>query len=160
MKNEEKQGLRISQWTLGLGLVVLAGFLSLPSWTRQREEERVLNAKRHAEVLGYQVFEIYRDASRNSSIVVASDSRAPASVNAPIADISRLKEGGSIGNDPWGQPYHYKILSAAADQLKVQIWSAGPNKKFETADEPGVAADSYAGDDIGIILSMNHKPSE
>jgi hypothetical protein len=136
------------------------GFTAIPTWTRQREENRALNAKRHAEVLGYQVFEIYKEAARDAAPAVAPTGRSPASVKPLIAsDFSNLRESGSIGSDPWGQPYRYKILSAATEQLKVQIWSAGPNKRFETDDEPGVAAESYRGDDVGIVLSMSQKPA-
>lgn len=160
MKSLTKQELSLRHLALGLGTIALLGFISIPNFTRQREEDRLLNAKRHAEVLGYQVFEIYREAAHNSMTADLLHSRSPASVKAMGDEISTIRESGSIGNDPWGQPYRYKILSAAVEQLKVQIWSAGPNKRFETADQPGVAADIYTGDDVGIILSMKHKPSE
>ena len=141
-------------------LVGLLGLLVVPSWTRQREEDRVINAKRHAEVLGYQVFEIYREASHTVTATEIVNSRSPASVRTTGGETLNFRDAGSIGNDPWGQPYRYKILSALGDQLKVQIWSAGPNKAFETKDEPGSAADNYVGDDVGIILAMNRKPAE
>jgi hypothetical protein len=160
MKNKENQKLSYPYWILGLGFLAVLGFLSMPSWTRQSEEDRVLNAKRHAEVLGYQVFEIYREAAHNSIPAELIGSRSPASMRAIGGDVSGMRESGSIGADPWGQPYRYKILSSASEQLKVQIWSAGPNKKFETGDVPGVAADSYTGDDVGIILSMSSKAAE
>lgn len=160
MKMEEKQYLSYKKIIFMSGLAGLFGFMAIPNWTRQRDEDRLISAKRHAEVLGYQVFEIYREAGRSSASSEVINSRSPASMRTTGGDSLNFRDAGSIGIDPWGQPYRYKILSAAGDQLKVQIWSAGPNKAFETRDEPGVGADSYTGDDVGIILSLNRKPTE
>lgn len=163
MKTKENHKLSYKNLVFMSSLVGLMGFMAVPSWTRQRDEDRVVSAKRHAEVLGYQVFEIYREAARNTRQDITG-SRAPASVGSAEADAMNFREAGSIGNDPWGQPYRYKILSsvptASGEQMKVQIWSAGPNKIFETEDKPGVAAESYIGDDVGLVLSLNHRPVE
>lgn len=143
----------------------LLGFMAIPSWSRLRHEDRLTNAKRHAEVLGYQIFEIYREASAEQSPEVAAD-RGPASVDvgggAEELDVGlvHFRESGSIGNDPWGQPYRYKILDSIDSQIRIQIWSAGPNRHFETADEPGLAADRYQGDDVGVLLALNHSPKK
>lgn len=163
MKTKEKQKLSYKNAIFMFSLAGLLGFMAVPSWTRQRDEDRVVSAKRHAEVLGYQVFEIYREAARNTRPEV-TNSRAPASVSPVEADSMKFRDAGSIGNDPWGQPYRYKILSAnlqrADEPMKVQIWSAGPNKVFETDDKPGAAAESYIGDDVGLVLSMSSRPVE
>ncbi|WP_413289672.1 hypothetical protein [Bdellovibrio sp. HCB337] len=160
MKTQENQKLSYKNIIFMSSLAGLLGFLAIPSWTRQREEDRLINAKRHAEVLGYQVFEIYREASRSAVTAEMVSSRSPASMRTTGGDSLNFRDAGSIGNDPWGQPYRYKILSANADQLKVQIWSAGPNKAFETKDDPGTPADSYIGDDVGIILALSQRPVE
>lgn len=161
MKTKENQKLSYKNLVFMSSLAGLMGFMAIPSWTRQRDEDRVVNAKRHAEVLGYQVFEIYREAARNTHPATASSSsRAPASAAPVEGESLNFREAGSIGNDPWGQPYRYKILSAQGAQMKVQIWSAGPNKLFETDDKAGVAAESYTGDDVGVVLSMSHRPVE
>lgn len=155
MKTQSSQRLSYKNIIFMSSLAGLLGFMAIPSWTRQRDEDRVLNAKRHAEVLGYQVAEIYREAARNTHSEAGSG-RGPASVAPADGDALNFRDAGSIGNDPWGQPYRYKILSTVGDQMKVQIWSAGPNKIFETEDKPGVAAESYTGDDVGVVLSVNH----
>jgi hypothetical protein len=166
MKTQSKQRLSYKNIVFMSSLAGLLGFMAVPSWTKQREEDRVINAKRHAEVLGYQVFEIYREAARNTH-PENTNSRAPASATPSEGEVLNFHDAGSIGNDPWGQPYRYKILSAHttnSEPMRVQIWSAGPNKIFETDDKPGVAAESYIGDDVGVVLSMNHlavsKPAE
>jgi type II secretory pathway pseudopilin PulG len=159
MKNKENRGLSYKNILFVSSFAGLMGFMAVPSWTKHRDEDRVLNAKRQAEVLGYQVFEIYREAARNTR-QEALNLRAPASVEPVEAEALKFRDAGSIGADPWGQPYRYKILSSVGEQIKVQIWSAGPNKIFETDDKPGVAAESYTGDDVGVVLTVNHRPGE
>lgn len=158
MKNQSNHRLSYKNIVFMSSLAGLLGFMAVPSWTKQRDEDRVLSAKRHAEVLGYQVFEIYREAARNTH-PENTNSRAPASVGPSEGEDLNFRDAGSIGNDPWGQPYRYKILSSSTnggEPMRVQIWSAGPNKIFETDDKPGVAAESYKGDDVGVVLSMSH----
>lgn len=160
MKTKEYQKLSYGHLVFLFAIVGFCSFLVIPTLNRQRDEDKIVNAKRQAEILGYQVFEIYHEAARNQVPQDVNSSRGVASVKSLDEAGSGLLEGGSIGNDPWGQPYRYKILNADQSQLKVQIWSAGPNRVFETKDQPGVAADSYAGDDVGVVLSMNQKPQQ
>lgn len=170
MKTEEKHVLSYKNVIFMSSLAGLLGLLAIPSWSRLRDEDRVINAKRQAEVLGYQVFEIYRDASTPRA-PESSSPRSPASAGtglevedanaqSPEAEPVQFREAGSIGNDPWGQPYRYKILDNVGEQMRVQIWSAGPNRSFETKDDPGVAAETYRGDDVGVLLTLNQRPSE
>lgn len=155
MKNDQIHKLSYKHWIFSLGFIGLLALIFIPSWNHHREQVRLLDAKRHAEVLGYQLFEIYGEASRNTYPVPKPGTRAPASIPSLSSETEGLQpDRGSIGNDPWGQPYRYKIVSAKTDRLKVQIWSAGPNKKFETNDIPDLAAESYLGDDVGVVLSM------
>lgn len=151
MNDQENQTLEIKYLFLVISFSGLLGFIFLPSWNRLRSEDKVVSTQRQAEVLGYQVFEIYREAS---------SPRGPASVESQSEESAEGRESGSIGADSWGQPYRYKILKVSRDLLKVQIWSAGPNKDFETPDKPGVAADHYSGDDVGIVLSMAPKTTD
>lgn len=153
MKKETNRILKAKKAFLFAGVIGLFVALILPSWSRLRSEDKIVNAQRQAEVLGYQVFQIYREASQLQAAEPVQG-RSPASVP---EDFLGRRESGSIGGDPWGQPYRYKILKAERDQLKVQIWSAGPNKIFETEDHPGVAAEKYLGDDVGLVLSMSPK---
>jgi len=165
MKIEENQKLSYRNAIWMFSLAGLLACIAIPSWNKQRHDDRIVSAKRHAEVLGYQVFEIYREAARNIRPEV-TNSRAPASVAPADAEALKFRDAGSIGNDPWGQPYRYKLLGASqqvatgSESVKVQIWSAGPNKVFETEDQPGLAAENYIGDDVGMVLSMNSRPME
>ncbi|MNL21352.1 hypothetical protein D3C87_1426390 [compost metagenome] len=79
---------------------------------------------------------------------------------ASAAPAEPLRTTGTMGTDPWGQPYHYRILSSSdAPKVRILVWSAGPNQKVETnalEDEGQVLSHqpSYAGDDLGVILSV------
>lgn len=159
MKTKENQDVKYNRIFLALCLVGLCAFVALPSWTRQRDEENALAARQHAEVLGYQVFELYSDAAQGHNGTEMLSSRSPASMKT-MGEMASFKEAGSIGMDPWGQPYRYKILNASNTQLKLQIWSAGPNRIFETPDEPGVGQDVYKGDDVGVTLSIANKATQ
>lgn len=160
MKIEEKQRLSYKNLIFVSSLVGLLVFLIVPSWTRQRDEERFINARRQAEVVGYQVFEIYREAANAATAEKIINSRSPASMKATGGESLNFRDAGSIGHDPWGQPYRYKLLRDGSEQMKVQIWSAGPNRNFETSDKEGFAADVYGGDDVGVVLSLNHRLAE
>ncbi|RYZ75199.1 MAG: hypothetical protein EOP04_33630, partial [Proteobacteria bacterium] len=84
MKSDEIQKLSYSHWALGFGVVALLALVCIPVWNRHRDDEKLLDAKRHAEVLGYQVFEIYGEASRNiDTTTKVPSSRSPASAQAP-----------------------------------------------------------------------------
>lgn len=156
MKTKEIQKLSYKSLIFLSSFFGLLSFLILPSWSRRWEEERLIDAKRHAEVLGYQVFEIYREAANASAVSEILSSRSVASLRTNGSTSLDFRETGSIGSDPWGQPYRYRVLSSSPGQpMRVHIWSAGPNKAFETKDEPSVAAETYVGDDVGIVLAMN-----
>ncbi|MGZ3746828.1 MAG: hypothetical protein ACXWRE_05660 [Pseudobdellovibrionaceae bacterium] len=161
MKPEEKHKFSYIHLIFISSFAGFLGFMTVPNWTRQRTEDLIISAKRQAEVLGYQIFEIYQEERPNSLGSEILNLRSPASMGTTGGSSFSFHEMGRIGKDPWNQPYRYKILNTAAEgHLKVQIWSAGPNKVFETKDLPGVATDSYAGDDVGITLSLNQNPSE
>lgn len=158
MKNQEKQEFKSSGVLTLLGLVGISGLIIATPWNRQAQDSSSENALQKAEVVGYQVVQIYREASRSQSVFLdkSSKDRMPASA----APAEPLRTTGTMGTDPWGQPYHYRILSASdAPKVRILVWSTGPNKKVETValeDEAQnlIQQPSYAGDDLGVILSV------
>lgn len=155
MKINKNQELRSSSI---LGLFCLVG-LSLTiiatPWNRDLNGAGQEKALHRAEIVGYQIVQLYREASKHTS--EAPKSRAPASASPNLTDLRRT---GSMGTDPWGQAYNYRILSADQSKLRILVWSSGPDKVINTkelenedvslADQP-----SFAGDDLGIVMSMN-----
>lgn len=160
MKKEQIQEVRSSGVILILGLVVLSLAIIATPWNRQFQDSRVETALHKAEVVGYQVVQIYREAAKTSD---NNKDRAPASISPETAIPANIRSTGTMGLDPWGAPFRYRILSAdPAGNVKILVWSSGPNQKVETAtlDDEEVAVIEqpiYGGDDIGVLLSMTHQ---
>lgn len=162
MKNEQIQEVRSSGMLLIMGLVGLSLVIVATPWNRQFQDSRVEVALQKAEIVGYQVVQIYREASK-PSLSDDKKSRIPASVSSSESAFpADLRSTGTMGTDPWGAPFRYRILSAdKSGNVRILVWSTGPNQKVETADldnEEAVIAGqpTYAGDDIGVLLSMTH----
>lgn len=160
MKNEQIQEVRSSGMFLIMGLVGLSLAIVATPWNRQFQDSRSEVALQKAEIVGYQVVQIYREASK-SSMSEDKKGRLPASASPSESGLpADLRSTGTMGTDPWGAPYRYRILSAdKAGTVRILVWSTGPNQKVETADldneEVTIAGQpTYAGDDIGVLLSM------
>ena len=160
MKTEKKQEFKSTSVLTMLGLVGFSVTLIAAPWNRQSQDPDVDLALQKAEIVGYQVVQIYREAAKNSTVSNGKpDSRMPASV-APD-NLENLRTTGTMGSDPWGQPYHYRILSAENSKpIRLLVWSTGPNKKIDSPDFENEAKalpaqPVYGGDDVGVILSMS-----
>ena len=83
--------------------------------------------------------------------VLNKNSRGPASEQAKA----------EISQDPWGAPYHYKILKDDKGGMKVIVVSAGPNKKLESdLDHIELKTHVFGGDDIGFVYDGSNKKTE
>ncbi|MGE9745168.1 hypothetical protein [Bdellovibrio bacteriovorus] len=165
MKNEQKQEFKSSGVLALLGLVGFSTAIIATPWNRQIQDSKSETARQKAEVVGYQVVQIYREASKNTVSEDKAGGRLPASVSEDKSSLTaeNLRSTGTMGTDPWGQPYRYRILSGAdaTGKIKILVWSSGPNQKVETAslDDEGKSLDSqplYEGDDLGVLLSVSH----
>ncbi|AFX99918.1 hypothetical protein [Bdellovibrio bacteriovorus] len=166
MKNEQKQEFKSSGVLALLGLVGFSTAIIATPWNRQIQDSKSETARQKAEVVGYQVVQIYREASKNTVSEDKAGGRLPASVSEDKSALNaeNLRSTGTMGTDPWGQPYRYRILSGAADaagKIKILVWSSGPNQKIETAslDDEAKSLDTqplYEGDDLGVLLSVSH----
>lgn len=161
MNNEEKQGLRSSGVLALMGLVAVCLLIILTPWNRHMQDSKVEAALKKAEIVGYQVVQLYREASSSGAHESRHDSRNPASlVKYASFKAEPLRTTGSMGMDPWGVPYQYRILEApVSGNIRILIWSSGQNKKVETAyleneDQELPTQPQYGGDDIGLILSI------
>lgn len=164
MKNEQKQEFKSSGVLALLGLVGFSTAIIATPWNRQIQDSRSENARQKAEVVGYQVVQIYREASKTQASGDKSSGRLPASVSEEHSlSPENLRSTGTMGMDPWGQPYRYRILSTEAKtgKIRILVWSTGPNQKIETAflddeDKPLDNQPLYEGDDLGVLLSVSH----
>lgn len=160
MKNKEKQQFRSSGVLTMLGLLGLSGAIIATPWNRSLQDSKSDECRQKAEVVGYQVAQIFREASKARVQKDSVDTRGPASV-APMG-LESQRSTGSMGLDPWGQPYKYRILSSTPTHVRIVVWSSGPNKTAETLelDDEGTNLANriaYVGDDTGIVLNVSHK---
>ncbi len=164
MNHKEIQTFRSASLLSFLGLVLLAGAVVATPWNSQLQDSRVQAARQKAEVVGYQVAQLYREASILSQKSGGSKGRHLASTeDLPANSLENLRSTGTMGLDPWGESYRYRILSSPQSSfVKVLVWSAGPNKRVETShlddeSKPLVDQPIYLGDDVGVLLSVTQK---
>lgn len=149
-KVAENQELKSSGLLVIVGLLVFSAAVVATPWNKRLEGSRVEVARQKAEIVGYQLIQIYREAASEKK------SRTPASV-----DEEQLRLTGSLGQDPWGKPYRYRILKSHSqnEEMKVIVWSLGANGKVDTPtleneDQDFISQPVYGGDDIGVLLSL------
>ncbi|WP_413583173.1 hypothetical protein [Bdellovibrio sp. HCB288] len=162
MKHEKKQEFKSSGVLTLLGLVGFSATIIASPWNQSAQDAETKAALQKAEVVGYQVVQIYREATKVSALPkVSSGGRLPASVAPAAEPLDSLRETGTMGTDPWGQPYHYRVLPNAerSSNIRIVVWSSGPNSKVESKaleDENTkvTGQPSFGGDDVGVVLSM------
>lgn len=142
------------------------------------QDDSGLRARRGAEALAHQMVAVGFGASEPEELVVdlekasfedhspdqklkADGGRSPASIRPPSATQISPSEG-SLGRDPWGRPFHYKVFrSTDGEPIRILVWSSGPNKRSETHADPIEVASSgeleqpirFGGDDIGFAYT-------
>ncbi|MCX7978210.1 MAG: hypothetical protein N2578_04335, partial [Bdellovibrionaceae bacterium] len=152
--------LRRRMYALALFLVLFIFTLvtvSLIPWPGLSGDEERLQAKLRAEVLGYQVGQLYIEQlqEQGSFSSISGSHRGPASTASPEAEES----SGLMGSDPWGRPFFYRVTRDSEGRTWVVMWSNGPNGVLETVGlRDGVlseiASQPEKGDDVRVILSL------
>lgn len=165
MINQQNQQFKSTGLLALLGLVAFCLAIIATPWNRQMRDSGHENARQKAEVVGYQVVQMYREASKNPASSAAPRSRGPASAAgseaSPELSMQNLRAIGTMGIDPWGRPFNYRIISAdPGGRVRILVWSTGPNLKVEShqLENEQVAISSqplYGGDDIGVLLTMS-----
>lgn len=144
MKRQEDQELKVRSWVfpfLGLALLLTLAFIPL---NRSTPEEKVVKARSKAEILAYQIAQLYRESLATSTNPVPANSRGPASVREPMTTPDFAPAEGLMGQDPWGHAYSYRIEPDSGGRLHVEMRSPGPNGVTE----------AEGGDDVVLILSF------
>ncbi|MCB0370052.1 MAG: hypothetical protein KDD45_11670 [Bdellovibrionales bacterium] len=93
-------------------LMVLGTFFYTYPFNTHTNSEYVRSSKDKAEILGYQLAQIYRDQLMDKA---HSGQRSPASGT----DKVELKKEGYIGADALGRPFKYQIIEEGPNSLKV-----------------------------------------
>ncbi|WP_413559406.1 hypothetical protein [Bdellovibrio sp. HCB209] len=163
MKHEKNQEFKSSGVLTLLGLLGFSATIIAAPWNQSAQDADTKAALQKAEVVGYQVVQIYREATKVSAAPKqASGGRLPASISPAATDLDNLRATGTMGTDPWGQPYRYRVLPNAerSSNIRILVWSSGPNAKVESKDldneDKKISGQpSFGGDDIGVVLSMS-----
>ena len=161
MKNNKIQLVRTSGL---IGILVLGGITAgmiLNPWGLDTKATEMMRAEQKAEIVAYQIVEIYKAAKAEPSSENAPvQSRGLASVQSSVAAGGILKEFknyGTMGIDPWGHPFQYRIVGSEAES-KVLVWSLGPNGALENQvfmnDSNEALSAPLQGDDIRVHLPL------
>jgi predicted DNA-binding transcriptional regulator AlpA len=130
MKALANQYVRSSKWMLLIGLTLLVVLLILAPGGRHSNESKVVRAKQNAEVLGFQLAQIYnleKNKRRPASGSVSEISTlALEEVAGLVSEDEVFKGEGLIGLDPWGQPYKYNVLKTDQGVARIVVMSDGP----------------------------------
>lgn len=117
-ENKENQG--VTSLSILTVLLVLAGCaLLLKPLYAPKTESLAEKARMKADGLAYQLLEI------NSQL---RQGRGPASESSE-SSYSEMqgKTEGTLGTDPWGQPFNFKVVKTAAASPRIVVWSKGPD---------------------------------
>jgi hypothetical protein len=159
MKNSEYQVVRTSGAIVSVLLIVLCIGAVTAAWSRGNESRDKEKALKKAEVVGYQIAQLFRESAEGELSSLPTGSRSPAS--AAPKEFEDFRKVGTMSLDPWGQAYHYRLISAdPKGTLKILVWSAGPNGIIETPqlkdEETSLKLEqhSFIGDDLGVTLKL------
>ncbi len=161
MKNNKIQIVRTSGLIGVLALGGITAVMIFCPWGLDSKENELVRAHQKAEVLAYQIVEIYKEAKADSPAENAPvQSRGLASVQSHVEAGGILKEfknQGSMGMDPWGHPYQYKIFPNGTES-KLVVWSLGPNGTLDNqvllSNSSEAIAGPLQGDDIRVQLPL------
>jgi hypothetical protein len=149
--------------TLGVfGGLVLMALVIIGAFQGAFVDKNVKQAQREAESLGNQII---AGGLKNLPTEGQTGNRAVASIRMASSASSQMTRWGvmrlegTIGKDPWGQKFNYKIIpDSEKNQVIFMVWSNGPNKKKETTTKSAVAMLpkktgklQFSGDDIGNV---------
>ncbi len=106
-------------------VLVLSGSILLKPLLSPPNDEKQAQAKTRAESLGYQLLQLQADSRK--PVKSLGQGRGPASVE---GEGMAFKSEGSIGIDPWGSPYKYRVVQNRPDEPEViEIWSPNLSDK-------------------------------
>lgn len=131
--------------------LVAAAVITVPILLKQSSERSHTIATKRAEEISKTLFEEVQLQVR--SFEQGQEVRSIASVSSHA-----LSWEGVVSVDPWGNPYHYRILKDMYGRpTHLVVWSTGSNSKQDTGEYDFDATSGvvkFTGDDIGHIRSL------
>lgn len=167
-KMNKIQALKTSGSIGLLGAAVAIGAMLVWPKSLDSRSPEVVRAQQKAEIIAYQIVQIYNEAQLQlENPPPSAQSRGLASVKGePVAGgiLTEFKNQGSMGMDPWGHPYQYRIIEMESGP-RLLVWSLGPNGQLDDRDflhdDPKVALTSpKLGDEIQVVLAISNHLSK
>ncbi len=157
--NKQYQDLKSFDLLFIIGLLWCSALLAFHVVSGLTSDKAIEKARLKAESLGHQVIQIqtqnYRTDIQNSR---KAETRGTASVAMSPTLSPGIKLEGDIGEDPWNNPFHFKILiSEDTGKAYLYIWSFGPDSQDETGAHwsPGDRQLNFRGNDIGVKIPFD-----
>jgi hypothetical protein len=155
IKGHKKQGFTSFDTVMVLALGFTALGISSSIIRDSLRDDRPERAQFGAEALAHQIASGGMAEMKNDAQVESSTNRGPASTTSSSLNLYE----GELGKDPWGQPFHYKVLRANDGRVsRILVWSNGADKNSEnTFSDSDIALNlssddiHFKGDDVGFI---------
>jgi competence protein ComGC len=131
--------------------ILAAIVITVPIVMKQSSKNSHEQAFKKAEEISNSLFEEVQIQVR--SFEQSHEVRSIASVSSRA-----LSWEGVVGTDPWGNPFHYRVLKDIYGRpTHLVVWSVGSNSKQDTTEyqfdsDHGIV--KFAGDDVGHIRSL------
>ncbi len=133
--------------------VVVISIIVVPILNRRVDSQYVEIAKRQAQEWSQKITSVEK---------LSEDSKKDSSGRNLASDPAAASVGmGSVGADPWGQPFNYQYVKNSIGQpVYVVVWSSGPNTRSETENSKmavspeGFLSVNFEGDDVGFVKAV------
>lgn len=165
MKNQQFK--TIDMVILIVMLVVLGG-ISMGIVRHNKSQDPTRQVFRMAENISFQLLNLDRKKFHSAHEIEPTGERTPSSSAQKNRSV-RLGPEGTIGLDPWGQPFEYRFIENAEGQWTYLIvWSRGPDsvasKPVSDWTYDFLVTQNYTknrhevrvGDDFGLVYSLNN----
>ncbi|MDZ4661184.1 MAG: hypothetical protein SGJ18_06140 [Pseudomonadota bacterium] len=174
MSNAQDNSMKSTEIIASIGFFVISAYLvssiTIRHFSHSTEQ---LWAKKETDRLSTQIAYLTEAASvakNSSSKKQARLTRYPAATlggsesskkTTNNVAVSVWKDEGTLGNDPWGKPYRYKVFrDESGEAKKVAVWSEGENSHNETDFSEAITVTQnplsvFLGDDAGFIRALD-----
>ncbi len=149
MNSQSNQSFSSFDLVTMLAAIVAIFVITGPILYNQSDEENRQKAQQEALIISKQI--------QDQLKVQISSNQQETSQGREIASDEPINWEGIVGQDPWGQPYHYRtIRNAYGLPTHLIVWSKGPNAYQDT--KVSVLNNTkdlvFEGDDIGSFYSL------
>lgn len=163
MKKHRFRSIDVVIVTLLIVFIVGSGIAIVQHKSTQDPKDLAL---RMAENISSQLLNLDRKKFHTGVDNASKNQRRP-SGESEAQQAYRLGSEGTIGHDPWGQPFQYRFVEGEKGQWShLIVWSAGPDSRLEkaisewsTRELVGFRSGQqqvHMGDDVGLVIALSN----